>query len=67
MRAARLERRNEDAAGAQLHDLLLNQQLSASSDYELGYSSDSASVGAPTRTRHRNDQPAPAFDIDASA
>ena len=67
VRAARLERRNRDAAGVELHELLLNPPLTNESDYEPGSVSDGASVGAPTRAHHRNDQPAPSFDMNAFA
>ena len=66
MRAARLERRNRDDAGEQLHDILLNPRLSGASDFEPGSDSDSASVGAPTHARHRNDQAA-SFDMNSFA
>ena len=37
------------------------------SDYLSASESDGASVGAPTRARHVNDHPAPAFDMHAFA
>ena len=67
LHAARFERCNRDAAGAELHELLLNPPLSGASDYEPGSDSDGASVGAPTRAHHRNDQPAASFDMNAFA
>ena len=47
--AARLERRTRDAAGAELHELLLNPPLSGVSDYESGSDSDGATVVRDTR------------------
>ena len=40
---------DEDAADVDLHNLALRQQVSDRSNYELGSSSDGASVAAPTR------------------
>ena len=67
MRADRLEQRDRDAAGADLHEVLLNPQLSGAFDYEQGSGRDSASVGGPTRARNRQDQAAASFDMNAFA
>ena len=65
MRAAGLELQDRAAVGAELHNLVVNPQLSGAPEYDPGY--DGASVGAPTRADNRNDQPAPAFDMNAFA
>ena len=71
LRAGRLERRNNGAAGNHLHglylELLLEAQLVGAFEYVPGFESDGASVGALTRARHRNNYPAHAFDMDAFA
>ena len=67
MRAARLAQQDKNAAGDQLHDLLLNPQLSGVSEYVPRSDSDGASVGSPTRAHHVNDRSAPAFDMNALA
>ena len=64
MRAAGFAQQDRDAAGAQLHDVLLNPQLSA---YVPASESDGASVGALTRAHPSNDEPAASFDMNAFA
>ena len=65
--AARLAQWDRDAAGDQLHDLLLKPKLSGVSEYVPGSDSDGASVGAPTRAHNVNDRSAPAFDMNSFA
>ena len=67
LRVARVELQDGDAAGVELHNLLLQPQPSGVSEFDSGSSSDGASVGAPKRANHRNDQPASAFDMNAFA
>ena len=67
LRAARVELQDGDAAGVEMHNLLLQPQLSGVSEYEPGSNSDGACVGAPTCAHPRNDQPAATFDINAFA
>ena len=60
----------QNASGEQPFSPLF-QQLSGVSDEGYDYvsasDSDGASVGSPTRARHMNDRPAPAFDMHAFA
>ena len=67
MRAAGFAQQDRDAAGAQLHDVLLNPQLSGVSAYVPASESDGASVGALTRAHPSNDEPAASFDMNAFA
>ena len=65
LRAARLAQHDGNAYGDQLHDPLLNPQLTGVSEYVPGSDSDGASVSAPTRAYNVNDRSAPAFDMNA--
>ena len=67
LRAVGIVLEDDGADDVDLHNLLLWQQVCDRADYELGSSSEGASVGALTRTHRVNDRSAATFDMDAFA